>query len=326
MGATLRRTAPRRAALALALAALIVAGAARAGDTVEVSASLTPPALPFHRSASYSIVVEAPAAVLTSTPEMPLRIGTLEVRRQEPLTVGLSGGRLRTMHTWLIDPVSPGDFVIVAPLVTWEGGEARPAPLALHVRDLSDAEREAAERFTGLITPEGLPPANGGVPWWAVLGALIVMAAVAALLYRRLARVPAPPAPLPPWEVAARRLRELAQRQLPGQGRHEAYYVDLSSILRYYLEDRFALHAPEQTTQEFLETAASSGRMLPDQQDFLADFLRHSDRVKFARHEPTGDEMAAHFAGVEAFVRDTTPRPEAAAPPQPPETAREAAA
>jgi hypothetical protein len=313
----------RAPAYRLALAGLICAatwsGAASADDgmAVSVSARLTPPELPFHRSARLEITVETPADVTADTPEIPERIGTVEVRRQEPLTVALPGGRLRTTHAWMLDPVKPGHFVLALPEVGWEGGSTRPAPLALQVRDLTDAEREAAEQFSGIIAPDALPPDGGGVPWWAAVAALAVVAAAGMLLYRRLTRVVAPPPPAAAWTVAERRLRELAQRDLPGQGRHEAYYVDLSSILRYYLEDRFHLHAPEQTTQEFLETAAQSGHLDPAQQAFLAAFLRHSDRVKFARHVPGTEEMAGHFAEVERFVRETTPAPAPQAPAAP---------
>lgn len=312
--------------LSALLAALLAAAPAVCSDSdgLTARARLAPPEIPFHRSAVFTIEVESPPDLAHEPPALPASIASLETRRREPLTVALPGGRIRTTYSWSIDPVRPGDFVLAPPVIAWEGGEARLAPLALRVRDLTDAERAVAEEFAGLIAPEALPPAPGGVPWWAALAAAAAAALAGWLLYRRLSRVPVAPAPLPAWEVAARRLRELAQRRLPEQGRHEAYYVDLSAILRYYLEDRFALHAPEQTTQEFLETASQGGALGPEHQAFLAGFLRHSDRVKFARHVPAAPEMAEHFAGVEAFVRDTTPR--AGADPAPTGAPGEAAA
>ncbi len=86
--------------------------------------------------------------------------------------------------------------------------------------------------------------------------------------------------------------------------------MDLTSILRYYIEDRFLIHAPEQTTPEFLDAAARQRVFSDAQQAFLADFLRECDRVKFAQLLPGLDDMAAHFSQVKRFVQDTAPSAE----------------
>jgi hypothetical protein len=93
------------------------------------------------------------------------------------------------------------------------------------------------------------------------------------------------------------------------QEKVEPYYVDLSMILRYYIEDRFGIRAPELTTPEFMDIATESGLLDESQQTFLAAFLRHCDRVKFARHEPGVKEMEERLSEVERFVKDTIPKP-----------------
>jgi hypothetical protein len=149
---------------------------------------------------------------------------------------------------------------------------------------------------------------------WAVGAAAIaaVAALVAWLVVRRRRALPPPP-PEPAWIVAERRLKELSSRGLPQAGKHEAYYVDLTAILRYYIEDRFHIRAPEQTTPEFLESASNSKRLTEEQQRVLSQLLRHGDRVKFAQYEPSVSEMDESFAVVMQFVRETVPLAESAA-------------
>ena len=99
----------------------------------------------------------------------------------------------------------------------------------------------------------------------------------------------------------------LDERHLPKAGRYEPYYVDLSAILRYYIEDRFHLHAPEQTTPEFLAELSGSGYLDEGHERFLGAFLRHCDLVKFAQYVPTVNDMELRFTEVLRFVDDTVP-------------------
>jgi hypothetical protein len=92
------------------------------------------------------------------------------------------------------------------------------------------------------------------------------------------------------------------------------YYFALSTILRHYIEDRFGLRAPEQTTEEFLQSLHSSGTFVQRYQDVLARFLRECDLVKFANHTATATDAArAHDCAVQ-FIEETRVRTDDAAP------------
>lgn len=272
---------------------------------VQVHAELDPPQVPFHRTAEYRLIVEAPAGLALQWPEWTATLDKLEVHAGSPQATPLADGRERTVRAWKLEPLVKADYLLPSLTLKWEGGEASVPALAFQVRDLTDAEREAAESFLGIVTPDAVAPPRGSLPWWVWAIVAACLGATAFWIYQRM-RVPLPlPAPPPPWEVAQRRLKELAQRKLHEQGRYEPFYVDLSSILRYYLEDRFDLRAPEQTTQEFLETAQRAGELSEAQQQFLEHLLRHCDRVKFAQYRPEPGEMLESFASVERFVRET---------------------
>jgi hypothetical protein len=229
------------------------------------------------------------------------------LRRETEL---LSGNRQRITETYTIDAIWPGNYALEPAQVLYgeNGAITVPSP-TLKVRELTPEEEEAASKFVPNAGPMPIP--GPVAKYWkpvaavAVLAALIA-AAVAFALRRRTHRERPKPA-TPPWEVAYRRLHELDERHLPAGGKFEVYYVDLSAILRYYIEDRFTLHAPEQTTQEIIAAASVGGAFSPDHQRLLAGFLRHCDRVKFAQYVPTETEMERSFALVLQFVDETVP-------------------
>ena len=105
-------------------------------------------------------------------------------------------------------------------------------------------------------------------------------------------------------------MEALSQRNLPKQGYYGSYYVDLSAILRYYIEGRFHLRAPERTTQEFLSEMMEGELFDESQQTFLQSFLRLCDRVKFAKYQPGMIEMEESFVQVRKFIEETIPKPE----------------
>jgi hypothetical protein len=291
--------------------ALWISAAADASP-VNVYVTLDPPVIPFHRQAQYTVVAEAPNDVEVKLPDMVDKFGGLGVADIRRNTQSIKGGRRRISETYVLDPIFAGNYRIQPAQVSWgeTEGVTTPSP-ALRVRDLTPEEKEAAMQFTDIAGP---PPIKGVLSryWqvWAAVGAAVLPAlAVLAYLYRRRQREIRLAPPPPPWEVAYQRLRELDQRQLPKAGKYGPYYVDLSAILRYYIEDRFHVHAPEQTTPEFLAVASGSGLFTDDQQKLISGFLRHSDRVKFAQYVPTLPEMDRCFAVVLQFVDETVPRP-----------------
>lgn len=291
---------------------LTVASRVDAAPTIE--ARLTPPMNAFHLAARYTLVIEGDAALSCEFPELTAAPGQMELRRLPLEQDMLPDGTVRFTQSYELDPIFPGRYVVPASATSWREGDSEgrlsvPA-IVFEARELSDEERAALEHFAGITMPESLIQPRRISTSHALFVSLALCAAAALiglLLWRRRGRdLPALPA-APPWEIALGRLRELKRRALPEAGKIDAYYVDLSTILRYYIEDRFHIHAPEQTTPEFLETAAQERVFSDAQQAFLAGFLLECDRVKFARLMPGLDDMAAHFDQVKRFVQDTMP-------------------
>src|SRR5574344_1019719 len=61
----------------------------------------------------------------------------------------------------------------------------------------------------------------------------------------------------------------------------------ISGIIRHYIEGRFQLHAPRQTTEEFFEHVRDSSELQGMDQALLRGFLERADRVKFTDYLPS---------------------------------------
>lgn len=301
--------------LAIGMLLTALATESSAAGEVALHARLSPPVIPFHRVAHYTITLESPEGLEITAPSLPEQMEGLEIRGAAPERQSLPGNRVRTVYRYTLDPVQMNTYPLPPPEAAWEGGSIIIPGLVLEVRDLSPAEREAAAHFEEIIPVGAVTPTRWNRQRLAA--AAIVLAGLSLLalyLWRRYSQPEKVLPPPPPWEVARQRLRELNRRQLPSAGRYEAYYVDLSAILRYYIEDRFALHAPEQTTPEFIEEASNTGLFSELQEQRVSAFLRHCDYVKFAQYRPSLEEMERSYQFVHWFVGDTIPRSEAAAP------------
>ena len=106
--------------------------------------------------------------------------------------------------------------------------------------------------------------------------------------------------PRPPHEIALEKLEQLKASDLLEKGEIKQYYIELSDIVRQYLEGRYFITALEMTTEEALDNlkaAQVEGEVFTE----IGDFLRKCDLVKFAKHRPEAKvtnstwEMAYHI-------------------------------
>ena len=107
------------------------------------------------------------------------------------------------------------------------------------------------------------------------------------------------------YDIALSRLERLLASQRPDAEHIDAFYVELSGIVRRYLEDRFELRAPELTTEEFLETVQQAPDLSRDHQVLLREFLRQADLVKFAGMKPAEEDVNRSVTAAKRFLDET---------------------
>jgi len=115
------------------------------------------------------------------------------------------------------------------------------------------------------------------------------------------------------YEDAIAKLQSLEARGAPTTEQADAWFVELSSVVRDYVEGRYGLRAPELTTEEFLFIAARWPAMSAVDRTQLTSFLERCDRVKFAGYRPESQESLELLTLARKFVEDTRPRDEAPA-------------
>ncbi|MFH2001053.1 MAG: hypothetical protein ABIK28_15330 [Planctomycetota bacterium] len=176
----------------------------------------------------------------------------------------------------------------------FDSGEIVIPAIPLHARDRSGgAEQETTGNRLVLRVRSSLPenvadppelpgplmnkpfPSNSAI----LFAALALLASLVFLGYmqRKARRGASRPAPRPssPGERALARLERLCSLKPRSPDEIQDFYVEASSLVRDYLSERFAVHAPEMTTEELASALdASHYRM-------ISEFLGHCDLVKF---------------------------------------------
>jgi len=103
----------------------------------------------------------------------------------------------------------------------------------------------------------------------------------------------------PAHEEALESLENLLRRNLVEQGRFQEFCFEISFVLRTYIENRFRIPAVDFTTEEILKRVNERDGVIDgEMKPLLAEFLVDTDLVKFAKHQPSADEM-------EKIIRDT---------------------
>ena len=156
------------------------------------------------------------------------------------------------------------------------------------------------------------PPRKPLPVWWIAAGVLIGLS-LGTFLYRAWSRGRVTVAHKPlAHEIALGDLRALRDGALFRESYLGEFYVELSNVMRAYLEARFALRAPEMTTEEFLQAAHQGSEMTGEERGSLQIFLCEADLVKFARMHPNSNDADRAWTAADSFVRATAIQPEVA--------------
>ena len=245
--------------------------------------------------------------------------GIVAVVTSEPVLK--DDGRLERVRTYTLEPFLSGEYTIPSMAIDfWKRGSGdtdrkvvESEPIELTVASLLPADVQDRERhdIQGPVSlPQSLTPL-----WWtlgSLLGIALLIVILVILVRRRGQNGKEILAKEPPHEVALRALEALLEQDLLAQGKLKALYQGVSDILRRYIEDRFGLRAPEQTTEEFLPSLASAREFPTRFQPLLETFLSHCDLVKFAEHQPEKAEIDRTVDSCRAFIAGTIKKDEGA--------------
>jgi hypothetical protein len=242
-------------------------------------------------------------------------LGRFEVIGYTPREESRAGGR-RYVQEYRLQASRSGKLRVPPLRIEYAaGGAGRGQPeelltdeVPIEVESVLTAEGAGA---LGAVRGELDPVVGRSWPARLVVAGVLVLVALGLLVLRRRQRRYRAAVRRSAAEIAFGRLAELERRGLPeGHEAADQWYVELSDVVRRYIEDRFGIRAPELTTEEFLREARRLGELGEAHRGLLSAFLEGCDRVKFAGHEPAVDESRAALELARRLVAET-----AAAPP-----------
>lgn len=263
-----------------------------------------------------SLTVDAEPDVVVSMPEFGDQLGRFGIADYRATETVSETGHNVYVQSYTLDLPMSGSLRTPSFLVEFTDNRANSEKKGV-VQEILTEEMtfEVGSVFGDGRVPEELSPAIGNLPelvlpsgkkspWWMYAGMVALVAALLGGIYalRRKSSEPA----LAVDEVALRALQALEKRGLPSnQSGADRWYVELSSILRTYIEGRFGVDAPRLTTEEFFEQAKKSAELGDDDKRLIRKLLERSDRVKFTDFMPTTEEMEQMLVDSRRFVEET---------------------
>ena len=114
---------------------------------------------------------------------------------------------------------------------------------------------------------------------------------------------------IPAHELAYRQLQEILDEKLIERGEIKLFFSKVSDVLRGYIENRFGIHAPRRTTEEFLSDISRDAPFSSEHKGLLMEFLQDCDLVKFAEHYPSQAKSPRPVDSCKAFIDATKAQP-----------------
>ena len=272
-------------------------------DGIGITVDAEPETVDPGRDFFVTVTLKSPAGQAATLPDLRTRFQGFQVAEdfaEDPLP-GADGGTT-LVSRWRLVPEPMAKKYRLAPFVVSVAQESDPPkePSTFYTSPVLFAPPSARESVTGDMEVEpkrDLPPLSWKLvgACAAILAGVLLVAAIAYLLIRKI-RTMVRVHRMSPIERAMYELEQLLKKGLPGRGFYKDFYVELTMVVRRYIERRHAVRAPNLTTDEFLRAARENPAFSQAAIAELKNFLESADMVKFAGVEAT-PEMADSATG-----------------------------
>ena len=278
-------------------------------DGVGITIDAEPRAVDLARDFYVTVTLSTPSGVTAELPDLRDRFQGFRVAEnfaEKPITD--KDGRTTTVSRWRLEPDPLARRYRLAPFAVQSGnGSFATTPVLFD----SPATREAATGEIEVDPTRDLPPFS----WKLVgicLGILLAAAGVICLVWlvvrkiRTMVRIHR----MSPIERAMYELEALLKKGLPGRGFFKDFYVELTMVVRRYIERRHSVRAPNLTTEEFLAAAKDNPAFTPEAVAELKSFLESADMVKFAGVDATPAMADSATDKAKDYLRTDSAQPE----------------
>ena len=274
------------------------------------------------RSVFVTVSAKSSAELEVTLPDIGSRLrgfSSSEAFAEEPAT-GKDGRVVRTVN-WKLVPEPLAEVYKIA-------------PFAVDVRK-GNADLSFTAGPVYFEKPGERPPVTGGIEidprkdappfsWkrfgvWCLWAVLALAVAAGVFLAARYATRRVKEHFMSPIERAWAELDRLIAKGLPGRGRYKDFYVELTMVVRRYVQRKYGIRAPHLTTEEFLREMENgkwkmengvranhqspTANYQPPTTNSLAQFLESADLVKFAGVEATPEMADSATDSARSYLR-----------------------
>ena len=109
----------------------------------------------------------------------------------------------------------------------------------------------------------------------------------------------------PAYIVALRELDKYRSDKYWAPDKQKAFYSGITDALKFYMDERFGVDAPEMTTAELFDALKSDKDITPGMYSDLKELFERADFVKFAKHIASDEENAKALPLAVSFVTTT---------------------
>ena len=109
----------------------------------------------------------------------------------------------------------------------------------------------------------------------------------------------------PAYIVALRELDKYRSDKYWAPEKQKAFYSGITDALKFYMDDRFGVDAPEMTTAELFDALKGDKDITPEMYNDLKELFERADFVKFAKHVASDEENAGALPLAVRFVTTT---------------------
>ena len=283
---------------------------------IQVVITIDPAKIHLDKDAILTLKITSPSEIEVKMPDMEDRlIGFIQNGKldKEPATYG---GKTVYERQLLLTPVIADEYRLSPFPITYTDKSKNPAetgwfpskPLNF---DIAPVIRENTGKDIEVnMKPVWIyPPFKNVATHTAIAIAAIALLFLAWKLFKR-ARREIQLMRMSPKERALEELAELLAKDLVTKNMVKDFYLELTMIVRRYIEREHSIRAPEQTTEEFLVAVSKDQRFSREIIIRLKTFLEAADLVKFAAYHPESDAIAHATATAKDYVEsdaaDTT--------------------
>jgi len=283
---------------------------------VELIVTADPPLVHLDRDILLSIKTVAPSDVTVRLPPLENRLTGFTLSGAFDREPTARDGASTHEHCYRLTPLVAAEYRLAPIAVTYTNTNRPNAPeswfatraLVFGIAPIGNGSPGASIR--DIRGPVWIYPSLQTVLAWVAI--LVLLATVGWALYRLSRRIhrAIQLRRMSPRERALEELSDLMNRNLLSKNQVKEFFMELTLIVRRYIERAHHIRAPEQTTEEFLMAASCNPQFRPEVLGKLRAFLQNADLVKFAEYRPESVAVDRAFGTVKDYVEtDDQPLP-----------------